>query len=412
MKVRIEKIDPIDFFLKLSKERNVCFLHSCTKDGWKSIIAFNPDKKLTGDKVSPKKLQEFIDQNQKNLIIGYISYEYGVKLHKIRIKTKNDLKTPKINFNSFENYIEFFNNKTVINYKKKGYLKLFEEILNRRGEKFTSLASKNFKAELSQADYVNAYKKIKKHIKQGDIYQINLTHRLKAKSNIPAKSLFKKIINYNPVGFLAYIEGKGFEILSASPERFVKIKKNNIFTTPIKGTRPRFQDIKKDKASLKKLINSEKEASELNMITDLLRNDIGKISKIGSIKLQGTRLIQKCPKVWHTYSKINSKLNKDIHPIEALLDLLPGGSISGCPKKRALEVINEVEQSQRGVYTGIVGYIKGYEDMDFNIAIRTILKRGKDLYLSVGGGIVYDSKDKAELKETYEKAASFMKILC
>ena len=161
---------------------------------------------------------------------------------------------------------------------------------------------------------------------------------------------------------------------------------------------------------VKELIESEKEAAELNMITDLLRNDIGKIAKIGSVKVIGHRLLSKCPSVWHTYSQINGELKTT--PLKALLSMLPGGSITGCPKKRAVEIIDELEPVTRGIYTGAIGHIEPKsQDLDFNIAIRTIIKKNDKLYLQVGGGIVIDSKEEAEFEETMQKAASFMKIL-
>ncbi|MEK7085610.1 MAG: anthranilate synthase component I family protein [Patescibacteria group bacterium] len=221
--------------------------------------------------------------------------------------------------------------------------------------------------------------------------------------------MFLKVINANPVDYLAYMEGDGFEILSASPERFIKIENGNIETCPIKGTRPRGNNPKADQKLKQELLKNEKEAAELNMITDLLRNDMGKICKINTVKVAGHRLIQKCPTVWHTFSRITGKIA--VEPIEALLSMLPGGSITGCPKKRAMEIIDELEPTTRSVYTGVIGYIHPNKNLDFNIAIRTIIKKGKKLYLQVGGGIVLDSKEKAEFKETLDKAKSFMKIL-
>ena len=145
------------------------------------------------------------------------------------------------------------------------------------------------------------------------------------------------------------------------------------------------------------------------MITDLLRNDLGKVCKTATVKVEGHRLIKKCPTVWHTYSKITGELKTS--PIEALISMLPGGSITGCPKKRAIEVIDELESTTRGIYTGVIGHIDPNEDLDFNIAIRTIIKKDENLYLQVGGGIVLDSTEKAEFTETLDKAASFMNII-
>ncbi|MDA1060617.1 MAG: anthranilate synthase component I family protein [bacterium] len=388
------KANPISTFKDLSsKNKNICFLYS--GKGGKSILAYNPKAKYSGSSV--EKFKSFAKKNKNCILIGYISYDVGYKLHNVKRTAKNDLRLPDIYFLAFDQWQEFDTNQKTSISDSRASGKAHDKNLS------------NFKPETEKASYNKAYNKIKKYIKEGDIYQINLTHRLKAKSTTPARELFLKVIQHNPVDFLAYIEGPDFEILSASPERFIKIKKNHIETCPIKGTRSRGKTPKEDEKMKKELIENVKEAAELNMITDLLRNDLGKVCKIGSVKVQGHRLLQKCPSVWHTYSKITGDLATD--PLEALISMLPGGSITGCPKKRAIEIIDELEPTTRSVYTGVIGYIKPDQTLDFNIAIRTIIKKKENLYLQVGGGIVLDSTNKAEYKETLDKAASFMKIL-
>jgi len=381
----------LEIFRRLSKkEKNVCFLHSNSDKGWESFVAWNPNEIYKGNSISD--FLKFAKRNKNRKIIGYFSYDTGYALHSIQPKAKDDLKLPKIYFLAFDE-----NN--------------YEEILERKPVKpIKAQISQNFKPTISKSQYNKAYNKIKHYIKEGDVYQINLTHRLEGKSNIPPRELFLRTIKENPVDHLAYIEGDGFEILSASPERFIKIENKRIETCPVKGTRPRGKNNEEDKRLKKELIESEKEAAELNMITDLLRNDIGKVSKSGSVKVDGHRLLSKCPTVWHTYSKITGIIAKDKSPLEALISMLPGGSITGCPKKRAIEIIDELEPATRGVYTGAIGFIDK-DSLDFNIAIRTIIKKGDKLYLQVGGGIVLDSTNKAEYEETLQKAESFMNIL-
>jgi para-aminobenzoate synthetase component I len=381
----------LEIFRRLSdKEKNVCFLHSNSKKGWKSFIGWNPKEIFQGNSIVD--FLKFAKKNKNRKLIGYFSYDTGYKLHNIKPKAKNDLKLPQIYFFAFDKN----------NYK---------EVLERTPFKPIKKAnSRNFKPTITKSEYNDAYKKIKDYIKEGDIYQINLTHRLEGKTNIPARELFLRTIKENPVDHLAYIEGDGFEILSASPERFIKIENKIIETCPVKGTRPRGETSKEDDIQKKNLIESEKEAAELNMITDLLRNDLGKVCKVGSVKVDGHRLLSKCPTVWHTYSKITGEIAKNASSLETLVSMLPGGSITGCPKKRAIEIIDELEPTTRGVYTGTIGYIDK-ENLDFNIAIRTIVKKDDKLYLQVGGGIVLDSTNKAEYEETLQKAASFMKIL-
>jgi para-aminobenzoate synthetase component I len=378
----------------------ISLLHSA-KEG-KSLLALTPKESISSNNI--EEFRNFAKRNQKRLIIGYIAYDTCYELLNIKQKSKDDLKLPRIHFKSYNDWIEVKNNKIV---KGKN---LYEALKKRKvtGKQGKTKAT-NFKATTSEKQYQKAYKKIQEYIKEGDIYQVNLTHRLEGQSTENSREIFKRVVKDNPVNHLAYIEGKNFEILSASPERFIKISNGTIETRPTKGTRPRGKGEESDKKMKNELIESKKEAAELNMITDLLRNDLGVIAKTGTVKVEGHRLLQKCPSVWHTYSKITAKINTS--SIDALISMLPGGSITGCPKKRAVEIIDELEPLTRGIYTGVIGYIDPNQNLDFSIAIRTIIKKEERVLLQVGGGIVLDSTSKSEYKETLDKAKSFMKIL-
>ncbi len=413
MKIKKIQLHPIDFFLKLSNEKNICFFKSTTKEGWGTLIAFNPADTFSSKNGSSNRFNAFIQRNtqQGRKLVGYISYDIGYGLHHIKKTARDDLQLPDICFYAFENFILFKNKIAEIHYTDPGFPETVTAISRRKKQNTSAAKSENFTPAITQARYERAYKKIKKYIFEGDIYQINLTHRLEARTSLPARILFTKVIKANPVDFLAYIEGDGFEILSASPERFVKVKNRTIETCPIKGTRPRGRTPHSDLKYKKELLENKKEAAELNMITDLLRNDLGKVCETDSVKVTGNRLLSRCPTVWHTYSKITGKIAKQFTPVDALISMLPGGSITGCPKKHAMEIIDELEPTTRSVYTGVIGCIEPNLDLDFSIAIRTIIKKDDRLYLQVGGGIVYDSREKAEFKETLDKAKSFMKIL-
>lgn len=382
--------DPVTAFKNVSKnQNNLCFLHSGKRG--KSYLAFNPIDKYSGEDL--QNFQKFLKKNKGNLLMGYLSYDLSYELQNLKQKAKNDLKLPKIYFLAFKNWDI---------YKTSHFKKNLKLAANH--------SAKKFKSSISKSQYKTAFKKIKNYLQKGEIYQINLTHRLEARTKQNPRDLFLKVIKNNSVDFLAYIEGDGFEILSASPERFIKIENNQIETCPIKGTRPRGKTDAEDLKMENELLKSPKEAAELNMITDLLRNDLNKVCQAGSVKVKGHRLIQKCPTVWHTYSKITGKLKTK--PIDALISMFPGGSITGCPKKRAMEIIDELEPNTRGIYTGNVGYISpDQKSLDFNITIRTLIKKGQKVYLQVGGGIVFDSKLEQEYKETWAKAASFLSIL-
>jgi len=409
-----------ELFTKLrSSEYNISYLTGQGEDPWQELLAFNPCDKYTytresGQNLKIEELERFIKKNQKlgHIITGYFSYDMGYEIHRIKQTAKNDLKLPDIYLLAYDNYITLGKEGIDIKCTDPDYTKKIEAIKSRTANPPTKPSEdKNFKTVTSKEKYKENYEKIKSYITAGDIYQINLTHRMEGETTTPPRELFTKILKSNPVEYLAYLEGDDFEILSASPEKFVKIEKRKIETRPIKGTVPRGKNKEEELEYQAKLLSSTKEAAELNMITDLLRNDLGKIAKIGSVKVESTRALLKCPTVWHTYSKITATIDDKYSNLEALISMLPGGSITGCPKKRAMEIIDELETTTRGVYTGIIGYIDSKNTYEFNIAIRTIIKKEKKLYLQVGGGIVIDSKHKDEFQETLNKASSFMKIL-
>ncbi len=378
--------DPVEIFAKIKDYEKVSFLHSNIEG--KSFLGTECSAEITSE--SLEELREFSKKHKDKLLIGFISYDTCYQNLKLEQTATDDLHMPKVHFKAYEKWDEF-------EYKAKNPPK-----------KISSEISE-FKSNTSKKEYKEAYKKIKKYIKEGDIYQANLTHRLELKTKLSGAEIFINAVKSNPVNYMAYIETGDFEIISASPERFIKIQEGTITTYPIKGTRPRGKSKVEDKRLKTELIESEKEAAELNMITDLLRNDLGKVSKSGTVKVKGHRIIQECSNVWHTYSEISGELKVD--NIEALISMLPGGSITGCPKKRAVEIIDELEPNTRGLYTGVIGYMHPNRSLDFNIAIRTIIKKKEKAYLQVGGGIVLDSSEEEEYMETLNKAKSLINCI-
>lgn len=413
----IKNIDPFEFFLKAKAEKDICFFYSHTENGWEKILAIGACDRFVCKGEESKDfeldLEKFIDKNLRlqRKIFGFISYDIGYVLYNLKRKAKDDLGLPNIYFVAFDNWLRVDENRITAFYKEKTFLGEVRKINSRNVVLASGAESKNFKPEMKKTKYEEAYKKIKRYIKDGDIYQINLTQRLRGETTLSSKELFLRVLRANPVDFLAYMECGDFEVISASPERFIKIKGRQIETYPVKGTRPRGKNKKEDERLKKELMDSEKEAAELNMITDLLRNDLGKVCKVGSVKVTGTRLVDTCPTVFHTYSRISGVVREGISSMGALLSMLPGGSVTGCPKKRAMEIIDELEPNTRGLYTGVIGQIGPGANFDFNIAIRTIIRKGNGLFLQVGGGIVLDSKMGDEFNETLIKAKSFMNIL-
>ncbi len=413
-------LNPDTFFLKLGpSEKNIHYFKSHNSDGWTTIIAFNPSAVFSCSRVKQKEQQDsrhkFIEQHRDKRLLGYFSYDMAYEFFNVPQNAVNDLKLPDIHICAFENFIIFKDQEATLYAKDPNFKNMVETIAQRKLTQTASWTIDPFNSKTTNKAYQDAYDSIQNYILSGDIYQLNLTHRLESKTDLPAKELFLKVEEKNPVNFLAYIEGKSldgdsFEIISASPERFVKIEGQNIETCPVKGTRPRGKTSAEDLLMQQDLIENEKEKAELNMITDLLRNDLGKICDINSIKVQEQRLLSAHSNVWHTHTRISGSLNKIYSPLDALVSMHPGGSITGCPKKRAIEIIDELEPTTRGVYTGTIFNCDKNHSLDSSIAIRTIIKKEQQLFLQVGGGIVIDSDRESEYQETLHKAASFLNL--
>lgn len=248
-------------------------------------------------------------------------------------------------------------------------------------------------------------------IRSGDVYQVNLSHQLFLKGKRDPFETFFRLGQINPAPFSAYLRLKDFVIVSSSPERFLSKKEGWLETRPIKGTIPRGRNLDEDQKNLELLIHSEKENAELLMITDLMRNDLSKVSIPGSVQVTQLRTCEAYENVYHLLSIIRSQPLQELSPLEVLRACFPGGSITGCPKLKAMKVISEMEKRPRGIYTGSIGYFAGNGDFDFNIAIRTLLLRDQEIDIQLGGGIVADSEPEKEYEETLQKGASIFKAL-
>jgi len=263
-----------------------------------------------------------------------------------------------------------------------------------------------WEASLNQDEFCEAILKAKEYIASGDIYQVNLSRRLRAHCEAPDGlfTLYLKLRDASPAPLAAYLKLSNREILSSSPETFLRFSGNQIETRTIKGTRPRFADAQRDSKSAFDLQRSPKETAELVMITDLLRNDIGQVCEYGSVQVIEMLQLEKLQHVHHLVSTIRGTLRENSSPIDVLSSCLPGGSITGAPKKRATEIISELEPTPRGLYTGTLGYLGFNGESQFNIAIRTLIYEEGHLDYHVGAGIVADSQPEAEFEETEHKA--------
>lgn len=260
-------------------------------------------------------------------------------------------------------------------------------------------------------DYLDLIHQIQEEIRHGDVYQVNLSHQLKWPFTKSSYELFLKLIDINPAPFAAFLRSHDFSLISSSPERLLLKTGQRLETRPIKGTAPRGTTKEEDEKNSSELLNSEKDHAELLMITDLMRNDLGKVSLPGSVNVDALVKLETYQNVFHLISIIHSIAKSDISPVNLLRSIFPGGSITGCPKQSAIHSIYRHENRPRGIYTGSIGYITSMGDFDFNIAIRTLLHQNNTLSCSLGGAIVADSLPENEYNETLAKGASIFKAI-
>ncbi len=300
-------------------------------------------------------------------------------------------------------------------YRKEARLKEFKDKLSGACERYrrktVSFAPPALRSNFSRPEYANAINKAKAYIKKGDIYQVNLSQRFEAKVDVDAHELYLKLREASPAPFSSYLGFKEIAVLSSSPERFLRKDGDRIETRPIKGTRPRGEDASSDALLEKELSQSGKDRAEHIMIVDLERNDLGRICEYGSVRVAESFIIEKYANVFHLVSTVTGLLKNNIDPIDCLKASFPGGSITGAPKVRSMEIIEELEPVKRSVYTGAVGYISFDGRMDTSIVIRTFIMKGNDIYFQVGGGIVADSTAEEEYQETLDKAQGLFKAL-
>ena len=264
--------------------------------------------------------------------------------------------------------------------------------------------------------YAKVFDQVKSYIKAGDCYQVNLAQRFCAQVKGSSWTAYRKLREISPAPFMAYMqlphgESDSFAVLSNSPERFIQVVSNHVETRPIKGTRPRSEDPEQDANYAEELQSSSKDQAENLMIVDLLRNDIGKSCVTGSVKVEKLFQLQSFANVHHLVSIVTAKLKKSATVIDLLKGCFPGGSITGAPKVRSMEIIEELEPNRRGIYCGSIGYIGFDGKMDTNIAIRTAIICNDELSYYAGGGIVDDSVCEREYIETLDKASTMTKLL-
>lgn len=269
-------------------------------------------------------------------------------------------------------------------------------------------AGPRFAPRMTREDFCRRVARAQGYIAAGDIYQVNLAHRFSAAWQGDAFAFYEALRHYSPAPYGAFLELGGRAILSTSPESFLKISGRAIRTRPIKGTRPRRAEANADALSAYDLRNSPKETAELVMITDLERNDLGAICEYGSVHVKELLKLESYEHVFHLVSTVEGRLREEIDAVSALRACFPGGSITGAPKRRAREIISELEPEPRGIYTGAMGWFGFNGESQFNIAIRTVVVEDGHAHFHVGAGIVADSVPEKEWQETLDKAAGIL----
>ncbi len=279
------------------------------------------------------------------------------------------------------------------------------------GEADSFTAPPRLRSNTGRDAYLRAVERIKEHIAAGDCYQVNYSHRLEYPWDGDPWALYERLREVSPVPYGAYLQLGDAAVLSASPERFLRLDGRQVETRPIKGTRPRGTTPSQDAREAATLSRSAKDRAENLMIVDLLRNDLGKVCEVGSVEVPGLFELERYSHVWQLVSTVTGRLRPDLGPLDLLRACFPGGSVTGCPKIRSMEIIEELERARRGVYCGSIGYIDFGGAMDTSIVIRTPIVKGGKLYLQVGGAVVADSDPLLEYEESLAKAAAGLAAL-
>ncbi|MCW8997031.1 MAG: aminodeoxychorismate synthase component I [Psychromonas sp.] len=358
--------------------------------------------------------------------LGYMAYELGYQMEKIDNAEKPEgLDLPEMAFGFYDWALLYDNREATFHLlvhksknSKQNIQVLWTTRFNWLNKQSTSnSATPSFKlnsdwsSNMDKQGYQEKFNKIQNYILSGDCYQVNLTQRFQAAYLGDEYQAYQTLLSDNKPPFAAFLRLPSQTILSLSPERFLKLHNGIVETKPIKGTCPRFTDPVQDQASLQILSASEKDRAENLMIVDLMRNDIGRVCQPGSVKVPKLFDIESFPAVHHLVSTVLGKLAKSHSAEDLLRACFPGGSITGAPKIRAMDIIAELEPNQRQIYCGSIGYINSNGEMDMNIAIRTLVCHKQNIYCWAGGGLVADSNCAQEYQECFDKLSKILPSL-
>jgi anthranilate synthase component I len=444
----------------LLAEKNSFIFESVEKGkikGRYTIIGLNPDKRWD---ISKKKISVFENNKSKiikanplkfinklttefdmkipkdlpsmsSMLVGYFSYDIIRYIEKIPDSCKDDLSIPDIRISRPKNIIIYDNLKKKIHYienifkdsKIRNYQDKYESIIKKFDlfnfyeniklpKKFTYKKNKNkIKSNTTKKKFKTMVKKAKNYIEQGDAFQVVLSQRFERKFLKKPIEIYNYLRKSNPSPFMFYFNYEDFKVLGSSPEILVRLRNKQITIRPIAGTRPRGKNALQDRKFKQELLSDKKELAEHLMLLDLGRNDVGKVSKVNSVKVTEKFNVEKYSHVMHIVSNVVGKFNEKTSIFETLLAGFPAGTVSGAPKIRAMEIIDELEKNKRKLYAGGIGYFTPNKEFDTCIALRTALIKNNKFYVQSGAGIVADSKAENEYQETINKAKALMKAV-
>ena len=435
-----------ELFCQFENQKHVMFLDSARDKetlGQYSILVANPrliieskgsDILVDGKKIDEENpfdaLQDLLDTYPKSYktelpfiggFVGFLSYDLKAFIEKLNVTVKDDIDMPDMFLGLYDGAVIYDHQRELVFMtdamiddngidRIEAMIKIIESNKNQivlHKHQTENEVTSNFEKE----PYKASIERVRDYIRSGDIYQINMTQRFEAEMRDEPFELYQKLRTINPAPFASYIDFGTGQVLSSSPERFIKITDGIIEARPIKGTMPRSTDPVIDQQNKEILINSKKDQSELLMIVDLERNDLSRIAKTGTVDVTELFKLESYATVHHLVATVVAKVDEQYSVTDCLKATFPGGSITGAPKIRAMEIIDELEPTARGLYTGSIGYIDLNGNMDLNIVIRTYICKNNKAYFQAGGGIVWDSDPELEYQESLDKAFALVKAL-
>lgn len=415
----------ISALLKLSETEQICILDSCGVGHLGShllIAGVRPVESLeiSGD---ADKTLDVIDRTLSEDGIATfftLSYDLGRKLQGIPANTTNEPDVFAATFNCLVVH-DYDSRKTFLTGNAARFDQIEKQLVEGKSETSSVTDNSSIVSNFARDEYVGAIETIKEYIRDGDTYQTNLTQQFTVSlpAGLRSADIFRRLRRDHPAPFSAFITREDSTVVSASPERFFRVTDKNIISaSPIKGTRPRGETLEQDAALRRELLSSEKDRAENTMIVDLLRNDLGRVCEYGSVNIEKLCEIEEHPTLFHLVSTINAKLRGAVQPSDILKALFPCGSITGAPKIRTMQIIDEIEPVSRGLSMGAIGYSipnNGFDGLepgiDTSVAIRTMVVKEQTAVFNVGGGIVVDSDPLAEYDESLLKAKALLNAL-